>query len=374
VNPGDVIRDYVLEERIGAGGVGEVWRARHCKLEKPVAIKAIFRHLAGEPQFNERFLLEAISMARLEHPNIVGVHDFFDLEGSSFLVMSFVDGGSVYDRVKREGPYPVTQALKISRQILEALDFAHKQGVIHRDVKPSNILVDTRGNACLVDFGIALVLGRKRITKFGTNIGTPEYMSPEQIKAADIGYRTDVYSFGCVLYEMLTGRPPFGSQDDDKVTEFTLMEKHLKEQPVAVRNLNSEVDPQTEAVVMKALAKEPRDRFDSCREMAAALPSIDAGPTVVLPSKTRHKVWVALIFLFALTTAIASVGWFVGDPPTYRRVLQENNTLPPDLERLRSENEKLKESILRIGKLVEIKDEKLAQLRAKLEQQKRARP
>ena len=209
---GKTIRDYILEEKIGGGGAGEVWRARHGHLDKLVAIKVIHRHLAQDGQFYERFLREAMAIAKFDHPNIVGVHDFCFVDGESYLVMSYIEGESLRDLIDRRERLSVDEAVRISRDVLGALNFAHQKGVIHRDIKPSNILVRPDGSACLVDFGIALVVGQQRVTSFGTTIGTPEYMSPEQIKASrSIDHRTDVYSIGCVLYEMLAGRPPFGS-------------------------------------------------------------------------------------------------------------------------------------------------------------------
>jgi serine/threonine protein kinase len=270
VEAGQRIRDFLVEAKIGAGGVGEVWRAHHQHLDKPVALKAIYRHLAQEPRFRERFLLEATAMAKLDHPHIVAVHDFFVVDEVPYLVMSYIEGGSLADLLKRRGRLAVAEALPIARDILEALNYAHTVGVIHRDVKPSNILMRPDGHAYLVDFGIALVLGQPRVTRFGTNIGTPEYMSPEQIQAQALDHRTDVYSFGCVLYEMLTGQPPFGSADTGK-TEFEIMNGHLHTPPRPLRELNPAVDAQTEAVVLRALAKDPNDRYGGCSALAEAL-------------------------------------------------------------------------------------------------------
>ena len=164
-----------------------------------------------------------------------------------------------------------------------------KQGIVHRDVKPSNILLSPDSHAYLVDFGIALVLGKTRITRFGANIGTPDYMSPEQIRGEQLDHRTDVYSFGCVLYEMLTGRTPFRRSDDD--TEFTLMERHMNEEPTSLTRLNSEANGRLETAVMRALAKDRDNRFAGCADMANAfLPAASGfsrldGPS--LQSKSR---------------------------------------------------------------------------------------
>jgi serine/threonine protein kinase len=275
---GQRIRDYILEEKIGAGGAGEVWGARHQYLDDTVAIKAIYRHASQGSDFQERFLEEAKVMASLKHPHIVSVRDFFFLDDMSYLVMTYIAGGSLADLIARRGHLPLTEAMAISREILDALNFAHSQGVIHRDVKPSNILVRPDGHVCLVDFGIALVVGKRRHTRFGINIGTPEYMSPEQIQGQEIDHRTDVYSFGCVLYEMLTGQPPFGSQDAGQ-SEYEIMSGHVHAHPPSLRVLNPEVDEHIETVVIRALAKTPDQRYGGCQELAKELDDIEPGPS-----------------------------------------------------------------------------------------------
>ena len=267
---GQRIRDFILEKEIGSGGTGEVWRARHLHLGNIVAIKAIYRHISQDPAFQARFLEEASVTARLEHPHIVSVHDFFFSDGVPYLVMTYIEGGSLADLLNRRGRLPLDEVLAISRGIFEALNFAHSRGVIHRDVKPSNILVRPDKHAYLVDFGIALVMGKQRRTRFGTNMGTPEYMSPEQIQPNGIDHRTDVYSFGCVLYEMLTGRPPFGSQDAGQ-SEYDIMSGHLYKQPPSLQEINHEVDEHIESVVLCALAKDPDQRYGGCQDFAKDL-------------------------------------------------------------------------------------------------------
>ncbi len=271
--PGEAIRDYVLEAKLGAGGFGEVWRARQSSLDRAVAIKIMHSHLTEDQRFQRRFRDEAMALAKFDHPHIVTVFDFFASEGSFFLVMAYVEGQSLADVIDKRGPLTQDEALTIMTDVLDALDFAHQKTVIHRDVKPSNILVQKDGHALLVDFGIALIMGKPRITQQGTHIGTPEYMSPEQITARNLDHRTDEYSAGCVLYEMLTGRPPFGSQDEE-VPHYTLMERHLNTPPEPLRNLNPAVDAATEAVVLKAMAKDPHARFGGCGEMAEALRAV----------------------------------------------------------------------------------------------------
>src|SRR6185436_19309935 len=267
------IRDYIFEEKIGEGGMGEVWRARHAILDRKVAIKAMARHLESDPEFGQRFLQEAQSQARLSHPHIVGVSDFFAEGGQYFLVMPLLSGESLADRLHElQAPLPVSDALIIARDVLEALDYAHQQGVIHRDVKPSNILLDGEGHASLTDFGIALSLGRQRVTHTTTSLGTPHYMSPEQIRSPrNLDHRTDVYSFGCVLYEMLTGHPPFADAAGAEDTDFALKEAHVYRVPDSLRKRNPQVPAWLDAAVLRALAKNPDERFPGCGEFRRTL-------------------------------------------------------------------------------------------------------
>jgi serine/threonine-protein kinase len=285
---GQHVRDFILDSKIGAGGVGEVWRARHQHLEKTVAIKVIYPHLSSNVHAYDRFLREAKAMAALEHSHIVPVHDFFTLNDNSYLVMTFIEGQSLQSLIQSRGRLHLKEALKISQDVLEALDFAHRNGVVHRDVKPSNILVKPNGHAYLVDFGIALIWGEERITKDGNSVGTGEYMSPEQIKGRPLDQRTDVYSYGCVLHEMLAGDPPFGGREEDGVTDYIIMQRHLNDMPVPLRRLNSQVDEKTESVVLRAIAKDPDERFGGCQEMAKAL-SLKTALPISDQTKRRRK-------------------------------------------------------------------------------------
>jgi serine/threonine-protein kinase len=270
---GQKVRDYLFEEKIGEGGMGEVWRARHTVLRRQVAIKVMARHLEANPGFGERFLQEAQAQARLSHPRIVGVSDFFEEAGQCFLVMPLMSGKTLADRLhETQGALPVSEALAVARDVLDALDYAHQQGVIHRDVKPSNILLDRGGHACLTDFGIALSLGGRRFTQTGTLLGTPHYMSPEQIRTPrSVDHRTDVYSFGCVLYEMLAGRPPFAAAAEADDTDFALKEAHVYQVPEPIRKWNPTVPARIDAVILSALAKDPGQRWGGCGEFLRAL-------------------------------------------------------------------------------------------------------
>jgi tetratricopeptide (TPR) repeat protein len=354
LKPGDQVRDYILEQRIGAGGVGEVWRARHIRLNKPVAIKLILPHLCEDENIYSRFVQEAIATANLEHPHIISVHDFFSVGDDAFLVMSFIEGGSLQDRIKKRRRLSLPETLRIARGILDALDFAHQKGIVHRDVKPSNILLSPKLHGYLVDFGIALVLGKTRITRFGANIGTPDYMSPEQIRGEQLDHRTDVYSFGCVLYEMLTGQSPFRRSEDD--TEFILMERHMNEAPVSMRSLESSINVATEAVIMRALAKDRDQRFAGCADMAKALiaaaeTTVGAAGTPVGKSSPALKAAVAGL---ALTTLVAVGAWMFGSGEKHPgdfpdRLRKELSDTVAAKEAAEIEIQKLKEQVAERG-------------------------
>ena len=316
---GQNIRDYVLKSQIGAGGVGEVWRAYHNRLHKEVAIKFILPHLCRDLDIYQRFVREAVEVARLEHPHIISVYDFFPFDDNACLVMPYIKGGSLQDRIVRQGRIDLEEALYISRGILDALDHAHQQAVVHRDVKPSNILVTADSHPYLVDFGIALVLGKPRVTNHGTNIGTPEYMSPEQIRGEKLDHHSDVYSFGCVLYEMLTGHPPFGSVGEAGATDYTIMERHLKNAPQPIRNLNPTVNDQTEDVVRRALEKDINKRFAGCGQMMRALPApvgFTAGGKVPVPKTHPVAQRASLVLKLAAgilaLAAIITIGGWIG--------------------------------------------------------------
>lgn len=269
---GEQVGKYILERKLGEGGMAMVWMARHTDLGKAVAIKCLSTRLTTNPEYEQRFLSEGRRQAGLRHPNIVEVVDFLVKGDDRFLVMDFVEGLSVsaYQKQAGGGPLPLELVDSVGWEIGQALEYAHKKGLIHRDVKPSNILLDPENKAYLTDFGIALAVGEDRLTRTGMAVGTVHYMSPEQIaRPREIDHRSDIYSFGCVLYDMLTGRPPFVPAEGD--TDFTVMNGHLTQQPPPVHTLNPQVPPAVEHVVNKCLAKDPNDRYETAGEMARAL-------------------------------------------------------------------------------------------------------
>ncbi|HEY3108693.1 MAG TPA: protein kinase, partial [Chloroflexota bacterium] len=203
---------YVLMDRIGQGGVAVVYRARDERLGRIVALKILREHLATDPEFQARFQREARIAAGLAHPNIVGVHDYGAYGDAAFIAMDFVDGVTLKERIRAVGRLPVEEAIGIARAVLSALAYAHTRGVVHRDVKPQNVMIDREGHVELTDFGIAQAAEAAGLTQTGNTVGSAAYMAPEQARGEPVGPATDVYGAGLLLYEMLVGRPPFDGQ------------------------------------------------------------------------------------------------------------------------------------------------------------------
>ncbi|MBI5479963.1 MAG: protein kinase, partial [Deltaproteobacteria bacterium] len=273
---GTRLGQYVLGEVIGRGAMGIVYRAQHQRLHQPVAIKVLPANLCGDAELMARFEQEASVQANLRHPGIVGVHDFIS-EGDTYaFVMELVEGQTLEQAMQEaRGPLPAARCVELLVPVLEALGFAHEHGVVHRDIKPSNIMLARVGGkevAKVADFGIAKALSAERRTVTGVKMGTLHYMSPEQcLSARDIDHRADIYSVGVTLYEMATGRVPF-----DAETEYELMTAHLKTPPPRPSTLHAGVKPALEAVILKAMAKEPARRFQSTADFARGLKDAEA--------------------------------------------------------------------------------------------------
>jgi len=254
---------YQIRSVLGKGGMATVYLARQASMERDVAIKVMAPELADDEQFVARFEHEAQLIARLQHPHILPVIDFGREGKHIYIVMQLVRGGSLDDRLSRE-PLPLPLAGRMLSQIASALTFAHEQGIVHRDLKPNNVLLDERDNAYLTDFGIAKMLaGTTKLTATGNVLGTPAYMAPEQWRGDPLDARTDIYALGIMLYEMVLGQLPF--QGD---TPYTLMYKHFNDPPPPPREKNPALDPRVEAVILRALAKNPDDRYPSAEAMA----------------------------------------------------------------------------------------------------------
>jgi serine/threonine-protein kinase len=265
------VSSYRLEEEIARGSMGIVYRGVHTLFDEIVAIKAVFPQLTLNPELRQRFLNEAKIQLRLEHPNIVQIRKFLIEKEKLYIVMEFIEGETLAQHFRRLGrPMPVSEVILIFRQALEGLGFAHSQGVIHRDIKPSNLLLTSQGVAKLTDFGIAHALGTPKLARTRKALGTPAYMSPEQIQGAKLDHRTDIYSLGIVLYEMLTARVPF-EHPEDSDSDYAVLTAHINQAPTPPSHWVPEIAPSLEAAILKALEKRPEDRFASCQELQAGL-------------------------------------------------------------------------------------------------------
>ena len=251
---GTELAGYRLVSLLGRGGMGVVYRARDLALDRDVALKLLAPHLAEDVSFRERFLTESRVAASLEHPNVVPIHDAGEIDGQLYIVMRLVEGSDL-KVVLQDGPLEPAGAVRILEQVASALDAAHARGLVHRDVKPSNVLLDEREHAYLADFGLSRYLG-DAATSLGParSLGTADYVAPEQIRCEEVDGRTDVYALGCLLYETLEGEPPF-RRGSDAATLFA----QLEDPPPTL--------PGLELVLPKALAKDPGDRYPTCGEL-----------------------------------------------------------------------------------------------------------
>ncbi|EAX48599.1 serine/threonine protein kinase [Thermosinus carboxydivorans Nor1] len=257
---------YTILERIGGGGMADVYRAHDKLLDRSVAVKVLRSQFTNDEEFVTRFRREAQAAARLSHPNIVNIYDVGHDEDIYYIVMEYISGETLKDKILREAPLPVEMAVRIALEIAEALEHAHQSGLIHCDIKPHNILMTRAGRVKVTDFGIARAVTSATMTQTGTIIGSVHYFSPEQAKGSVIGAKSDIYSLGVVLYEMLTGTVPFTGE-----TPISIALKHLQEEPKPPREANPEIPPLLEAVVLKAMAKNADARFGDISEMIADL-------------------------------------------------------------------------------------------------------
>jgi len=303
------IGPYEVMEQVGRGGMATVFKAYHHALERMVAIKVLPDFMAEDPEFRERFRREAIAIARLRHPNILTVFDHGEFEGQPYIVTEFVQGGTFAQELGK--PLPMARALEVLGAVASALDYAHESGVLHRDVKPSNILMTKEGKSVLGDFGLArMMAANQRLTRLDMVVGTPEYMSPEQCSGGDAGPASDQYSLAVVTFEALTGHPPFHAE-----TPAAVLLAQMRSPLPAPRSVNPDLAPGVEQALVRALAKEPGDRFPSCSAFVEALPA--GAPEVAVTARTAAPATPPLVAAPPVAAAPPSAP--AGRPPRVSR-------------------------------------------------------
>jgi serine/threonine protein kinase len=242
---GSSISHYKIVKKLGEGGMGVVYKAEDTTLERTVALKFFAQHLLNDEEVKERFLREAKAAAELDHPNICTVYEIAEVDGKTFISMAFLKGETLEERIS-QGPLSLKDALDIARQATDGLEAAHEAAIVHHDIKPTNIMIDTKGRATIMDFGLARLTEASRLTKLDTAMGTVAYMSPEQAQGMEIDSRSDLWSLGCVLYEMVSGQRPFQGQYDQ-----ALLYEIVHEEPAALTGLRTGVTVELEFVANK---------------------------------------------------------------------------------------------------------------------------
>jgi serine/threonine-protein kinase len=310
---------YEITARIGSGGMADVYLAQDLQLGRNIAVKLLHRRFSEDEGFVERFRREASAAAGLQHPNVVGVYDRGEWDGTYYIAMEYLEGRSLKQLIRDEGPLEPSRAIDLTIQVLKAARFAHRRGIIHRDLKPHNAIVDEADHVKVTDFGIARA-GASDMTETGSILGTAQYLSPEQAQGHAVSAASDLYSVGIILYELLTGRVPF--EGDSPVT---IALKQVSEEPVPPSAYNPEISPELESVVMHALRKNPAERFADADSFIGALERARAGiggmtaqyaavagpvampaePLPPVPPRDRRSLWWALLVLLLVGGAIA---------------------------------------------------------------------
>ena len=319
---------YRILRKLGAGGMANVYLAEDQELGRRVAIKILNERHANDEQFVERFRREAKNAAALSHPNIVSIYDRGEAEGTYYIAMEYLDGRSLKELIVSRGPAPVNVAVEYARQILSALRFAHRHGIVHRDIKPHNVLVDNEGRVKVTDFGIARA-GTSQMTEAGSIVGTAQYLSPEQARGADVDQRSDLYSLGVVLYELLTGETPF---DGDTPVEIAM--KHLSTLPEPPSAHRPDVPHELDLVATRALAKDPDERYQSAEEMDADLERVARGaPVAAATEESATQIIRRPASFIPAAAAAATAATMIAPRPTAGRTAEYYDDAEPPRHR-----------------------------------------
>ncbi len=303
---------YRIQRKLGAGGMADVYLAEDQELGRRVAIKILNGRHANDDQFIERFRREAKNAAALNHPNIVSIYDRGNAEDTYYIAMEYLDGKTLKELIIGRGAAPANVAIEYARQILSALRFAHRHGIVHRDIKPHNVLVDGEGRVKVTDFGIARA-GTSQMTETGSIVGTAQYLSPEQARGGEVDQRSDLYSLGVVLYELLTGKTPF---EGDTPVEIAM--KHLSNAPKPPSKLRPDIPEELDMVVLRALAKNPDDRYQSADEMEADLERVARGAPVAAATADSATQVLRRVPPPAATPADSTAATMIAPPPSAR--------------------------------------------------------
>ncbi|HYA26261.1 MAG TPA: serine/threonine-protein kinase, partial [Terriglobales bacterium] len=337
LTPGEKLGPYEIQSSLGAGGMGEVYRARDSRLKRDVAVKVLPKALSSDPDRLRRFEQEALATAALNHPNILAVFDIGDNQGSPYVVSELLEGETLRDRL-RTGPIPVRKALEYALQVAHGLAAAHEKGIIHRDLKPENLFLTKDGRVKILDFGLAKLTQSEpgahaslatvsHGTEAGVVLGTAGYMSPEQVRGQSLDARSDIFSFGAILYEMLSGKRAFHG-----ATPADTMSSILKEEPADLSATNRNISPALERIVHHCLEKNPEARFHSASDIAfdlEHLSGISAGSARVAPVEAAppsRRNLIGLVGALALALMTLGVGWWFGHASTY--------TAPPEYKQI----------------------------------------
>lgn len=283
---GGIVSHYEIAEKIGAGGMGEVYLARDIKLGRQVALKFMPTHLAGDRELRARFTREAQAAARLNHPNIVPVYEVSEFKGRPYIAMGYIEGETLRE-INKRGDLKLSESISIAEQICEGLQCAHEEGIVHRDIKPGNIIIDKSNRARILDFGLAIVTGEEQLTKTGSTLGTVGYMAPEQVSSAKVDKRADIFSLGVILYEMITGRRPFVGDNDAAVVKAIT---DVDPEPIA--RFKSGTTGELQQIIDKALTKDPAHRYQHADGMLADLRRLSIEKPA--SGQTRAPLWAAV--------------------------------------------------------------------------------